>query len=639
MGIVFISPYPELSELAEQICREQGKSIMIYTAVLGEGLQLARRLEREEKAGVIVSRGATGALIRSAVNVPVIMVEITPFDVAETLYKARSTAKRVAFFDHFKRRGKYDFQKISAMLGMDIKLFYYRDEKELSVKMKEAALLGCEAVVASGVCIVKEAEAQGLKGIMINSSKEALQEAFARAEETLMIRKKDRQITERLKTILNHSYGGIIAVDNNGTITHFNPKAEEILDISAEEAVGRNISDFKEEKDLQSLYSAADPVLGDFQFIKDSKYIVSRIPLKLDTENFGTIITFQEVQKIQKLEAKIRQKLYSKGLLARYSFDDIIGKSPAITHAISRAKKYSKTEATVLITGESGTGKELFAHSIHRAGRRSEGPFVAINCAAIPENLLESELFGYEEGAFTGAKKGGNPGLFEAAHGGTLFLDEILELPLPLQARLLRVLQEKAVRRIGGKKVIPVDVRIISATNRDLRLAVKEGRFREDLFFRLNVLNLKIPPLRERISDIPLLVEKFLKRYAAKYKNHSVSPIGEGHMNRLKSYSWPGNVRELENFVEKYVILSMGEENSYELLEELLAEMQENDSRAFDAEMITVPLGTLKQMEAAIIAELAARGRMDKGELASRLGVSRTTIWKRLKESQPSAFR
>jgi transcriptional regulator with PAS, ATPase and Fis domain len=631
-SIALISPYPELSALARKISTEQKKDIGVYTAVLDEGLKLARLLEGEGKAGVFISRGATGALIRAAVTVPLVLVEITPYDVLDTLYRAKQITSKIAFFDYWHRQGKYDFERISAILDIEVHVYYYHSEEELTAQIEQAAADGCEVAVASGICIVNQAEAKGMKGVMINTSKEALQEALLRAEEVILIRKKDQRITERLKTILNHSYGGIIAVDNSAKITHFNPAAEEVLRIPANKVVGRLISDLKNERDLQLLYAAADPVLGDLQLIKDSKYIVSRVPLKLESENFGTVITFQEVQKIQSLEAKIRQKLYTRGLVAKYTFEDIIGMSPAMEQVVSKARKYSGTDATVLITGESGTGKELFAQSIHQASKRGKGPFVAINCAAIPENLLESELFGYEEGAFTGAKKGGNLGLFEVAHGGTLFLDEVLELTLPLQARLLRVLQEKAVRRVGGHRVIPVDVRIVSAANRNLLQAVKEGKFREDLYFRLNILNLNIPPLRDRAQDIPELTEFFLNQYAIKYKSEAIRPISQKYINRLKQYNWPGNVRELESFIEKYVILALGEETSFELIEELLTELQKNGLvQCSEKDCITIPIGTMKEMEAAIISELAT-GNLDKIELAKKLGVSRQTIWKKLKE-------
>jgi transcriptional regulator with PAS, ATPase and Fis domain len=633
--IVLISPYPELSNLARRLAKEQGRDVEVYTAVLDKGVALARKMEAEN-AAVIISRGATGALIRAAVNIPLVQIEITSFDILEALYKAKQVSSKVAFFDYWFRRINYDFEKIKAIIGLPgLMLYYYQSEEELAGQIEAAAAGGCEVVVASGVCIINQAREKGMGGVMIDSSREAMQEALVRAQEVVAIRKKDRQLTERLKTIIDHSYGGIIAVDDDGRISHFNPSAEEALRVPRELLLGKSVRDLQEQRDLQRLLGDGQPSRGDLLQIRDRKYIVSRVPLKLEAENFGTVVTFQEVSKIQNLEARIRQKLYDdKGFTASFSFADIVGASARMEAARNKAIKYSQTEATVLITGESGTGKELFAQSIHRNSRRSQGPFVAINCAAIPENLLESELFGYEEGAFTGARKGGSLGLFEIAHGGTIFLDEILELPFALQAHLLRVLQEKAIRRVGGQQVIPVDIRILAASNREMLQAVREGKFREDLYFRLNVLNLNIPPLRERPEDIQELLGFFLDRHRRRGKG-AVPPLSPSHEARLMAYSWPGNVRELESFVEKYVLLTAGEENTFQLTEELLSDLYMNDVEALPAgggRSVTIPVGTLQEMEENIIRLLARDDSLEKGELARQLGISRTTLWKKLKE-------
>lgn len=238
----------------------------------------------------------------------------------------------------------------------------------------------------------------------------------------------------------------------------------------------------------------------------------NRIPIVVDHQIRGVVATFQDIKQLQSTEQKIRLKLHEKGLVAKYSFGDIVGESRAIRNTIQIARSYASSQAAVLIHGETGTGKELFAQSIHTVSDRRDGPFVAINCAAVSNNLLESELFGYEAGAFTGASKNGREGLFELAHGGTIFLDEIGEIPRETQVELLRVLQEKEVRRVGGNRVIPVDVRIITATNKDLIQETMEGRFREDLYYRLNVLDLELPPLRERGDDVRILGLQHFRR-------------------------------------------------------------------------------------------------------------------------------
>lgn len=279
-----------------------------------------------------------------------------------------------------------------------------------------------------------------------------------------------------------------------------------------------------------------------------------RIPIKTGSQVTGVVATFQEVSQLQKFEQSIRQKLYDKGLTAKFQLHQIIGESPALRKAKDLARTYAATDSTVMITGASGTGKELFAQSIHNLSSRCNAPFVAVNCAALPENLLESELFGYEEGAFSGAKKGGKIGLVELAHLGTLFLDEIGEMPLSLQTRILRMIQEKEVMRLGGDKIIPVNVRILVATNQDLTQLVATRKFREDLYYRLNVLPLHLPPLRERPEDISWLVEHFIQEFAT--KRSIIKNISAEALEVLKEYPWFGNVRELANVVERLVLLS-----------------------------------------------------------------------------------
>lgn len=631
--IAMISPYPELSQLSKQISLKENLRMSVYTAVLEDGVKIAKDLQKKNFEAII-SRGPTGALIKAAVNIPVIFVEITAFDLMETLHQARQISEQIAFFDYIVHKGKYDFVKIREMLGLQsLRVYYYRSQEELDGQIENARLDGCGIVVASGICIVNMAQDKGIQGIMINSSGGAVREALARAQDVIAIRKHDLQITERLKTIINHAYGGIIAVDTSGCVTHYNTTAKDVLQITSHEIIGQSLRRLSGQSELKKLFADGAEVHEDIQRIGGREYLVSRVPLALESENFGMVITFQEVSRIQCLEAEIRKKLYADGLWAKYDFSDIIGNSPTIKKVVDKARKFAKTEATVLITGESGTGKELFAQSVHNNSLRAKGPFMAVNCAAIPETLLESELFGYEKGAYTGANKDGNPGLFEISHGGTLFLDEILGLTLPLQARLLRALQEKAVRRVGGHKVIPVDVRIIAAANRNIRLAVKEGTFREDLFYRLNVLTLNIPPLRERSQDIPLMIEYFLKKYIGS-EDGSACNLSRAEMQKLISHAWPGNVRELEHFVKKFVILTADEADRSFVTDELFGELFNHSAEAdqASADMIMIPVGTMKEMEETIIHTLSKRYPLDKGQLARKIGVSRTTLWKKLKE-------
>ena len=353
----------------------------------------------------------------------------------------------------------------------------------------------------------------------------------------------------------------------------------------------------------------------------------------------------------QKREEEERQRRISqaKGLVAHYSFQDLVG--PALRETIFTAERFSKVDATVLIWGESGTGKELFAQSIHTDSPRCHGPFVALNCASLPENLLESELFGYEEGAFTGAKKGGKTGLFELANGGTIFFDEIGKMSLNLQAGLLRVLQTKEVRRVGGGRLISIDVRVIAASNQNLQAEVEKGNFRDDLFYRLNVLNLYLLPLRSRRADIPFLIDSIIGRLEKKLGfRPEISPQ---FRKLLLAYNWPGNVRELENILERYAVLvGEGEQTLYYELIISFPELQSLEKEVLDdlttvgtevlfeehaniqekefIKSISVRPGTLAEMEGQLISILLEHYKGNKTMVAATLGISRTTLWKRL---------
>lgn len=366
-------------------------------------------------------------------------------------------------------------------------------------------------------------------------------------------------MNEFLKTVISSINDGIIVLDNRSVITHFNCVAAKILQCSPEEVVGRTA------REVSSLHPELQEVLGTPHGYEvqdkeisirgkrgSTRCFVSVKRIRCGPDHMvGTLITISKMDRVRKLVHHLV------GAHAQYTFDDIVSEDEEFKEALNLAKICATTSSKVLLQGESGTGKELIAQAIHNASLRRDGPFVAVNCAAVPRDLIESELFGYEEGAFTGARKGGKPGKFELAEGGTLFLDEVESMPLEMQAKLLRVIEDGQVVRVGGSEIIPVNVRIIAATNQDLATEVKNGNFREDLFYRLNVITINIPPLRKRRVDIPLLVEHFLKK-ASKRVGKSVAGIQREALDYLCDYPYPGNVRELENIVERALLVSEG---------------------------------------------------------------------------------
>lgn len=364
--------------------------------------------------------------------------------------------------------------------------------------------------------------------------------------------KSSNEIKNKLNIILDIIDDGVIVIDEDYKVIHYNRSIEKILGVYEDSIINMSI------KNVMFSNPPIDNVLKE-KYVEDfiikhdqtnKSLIITKRPIMADNRVYGYVLIIKDKSEIENLENKLRKQLIDRGYIAKYKFEDIVGVSQNIIECKDKAKKISEIEAPVIITGESGTGKELFAQAIHNNSKRKNKPFLGINCASLSADLLESELFGYEEGAFTGARKGGKKGLFELAHLGSLFLDEISELPMYMQAKLLRVLQEREVMRIGGMGIIPIDVRIIAATNRNLKKLVKEGKFRKDLYYRLNVLTLNLSPLRERKKDIPYLIKDIFKKIGIKNKK-----IDEGLREVLINHYWDGNIRELKNCVEYMVYL------------------------------------------------------------------------------------
>ena len=373
---------------------------------------------------------------------------------------------------------------------------------------------------------------------------------------------------EILETILETTYDGIVVVDKDGIITRFNKAYQSFLGIDEKDALGRPVEDVIENTRMHIVVKTGKPEIGETQKIQGHEMVVMRIPIYKKGEVVGAVgkVLFRDVKEIrsmvEKLDITTKELKYYKGEVlrlkgSRYNFENIVGSSEKMLQAKDLAKTAATGNSNVLVRGESGTGKELFAHAIHDSSLRRYGAFIRVNCAAIPAGLLESELFGYEGGAFTDAKKGGKPGKFELAQKGTLFLDEIGDMPLEMQAKLLRVLQEKEVERLGGDRVIRLDIRLIAATNRNLEELIRKERFRQDLYYRLNVLKIDIPPLREIREDMEMLCERMFQEVNEELGT-AVEVVDPEVIEILKAYDWPGNMRELKNVLERAVAVNMG---------------------------------------------------------------------------------
>jgi len=346
-----------------------------------------------------------------------------------------------------------------------------------------------------------------------------------------------------LKAMFEVTNDGIAALDVSGNIFFCNNKFAELIGYKNEQLISMNITELINDNNIVDIMMDQQQRNNEIVNVNNKELMLNKTLLYQGNYLKGHVISIQEIVHIQNLEKEVRKRLISKGFIAKYDFNDLIGKSPELQSKIKISKKIAQSDLTVLIQGEDGTGKEIFANAIHNASKRKNEPFVAVNMASLSENLVESELFGYEEGAFTGASKGGKAGFFEQADRGTIFIDEIGDASPKIQMSLLRVLQEKNIIRVGGTRVIPIDVRVIAATNKDLYELVKEGKFRKDLYYRLKVLHFRVPTLKERIEDVPLLADYFFR------KLNSNKRLSDEVIEIFKNYSWPGNVRELENLI------------------------------------------------------------------------------------------
>lgn len=625
--ICVISTHRSLTEKIQRIIDERQEDIDVYTATLGEAACLCRKLA-DEGAKVFISRGGNARYLQKMLSNTVVNISHNLSDYLEALERAKNVGGRVGVFSYEQKL--YDIDTVGKLMGIDIKQYIFSGLEEaryaVAEAQKDGMILGIGGIVTGRI-----AEELGIDYIVIDSSKTSIINAIESAKQLLQVQKEENRKAENYKiqmenyqAILDFSYSGIIAIDENCIITAFNPIAEKIIGIQAKKALGSNIRKVFAGTQLINVLKTGMPEHNQIMKINGRDIYTNRIPICIGGKVRGVVATFEDVKKIQEDEQEIRRKLHNKGLVAKYCFSDILGSSPEIKQAISIAKSYADRSSTVLIQGESGTGKELFAQSIHNLSNRRHKPFVAINCAALPKDLLESELFGYEDGTFTGARKGGKMGLFEVAHGGTIFLDEIAEIPLSLQAQLLRVLQEKEIRRLGSDNIIPVDVRIIAATNKNLEVEMKEKRFREDLFYRINVLKLDIPPLRERRGDIKEIGEYFLnKSYSGTYRNNT--ELWDNILDHLSLYPWYGNIRELENTLERLVVMTDRGIMDIGNFSRLISGMLD---------------GTALPIKNDIQGQLDDKGRIyhvlmkngwNRTAAAAELCISRSTLWRKMK--------
>ncbi len=438
--------------------------------------------------------------------------------------------------------------------------------------------------------------------------------------------------------LLDNPHESLVIVDADGIIRFMSKSYEKMSRTTQKEAVGRHITEVLPHTEVHRVLKTGKADIGKPMLLDGDHRLVSRIPFTKDGNVIGAVgkVVFWHTEKLDELNLRIKRlkgriEQYKEELRqiydSRYGFDHIIGKSEAITSVKAMALQAARTDSPILITGESGTGKELFAHAIHRSSSRRNMPFVRVNCSSIPAELFESELFGYEPGAFTGASKNGKIGKFELADHGTVFLDEIGDLPLHLQIKLMRVLQEKEIEKIGGRPK-KINFRIITATNRDLEALMRKGEFRLDLYYRMNVINIKLPPLAQIKEDIPLLAFHFLDQLKTEIPRN-IHSVSEAAMNALVRHKWPGNIRELKNVIERALIVCGDDEIDIDHLPPTIVQ-------ASDASIPKAAPSRLKDIlndaEKKAVRDALAYSNNNRSKAARSLGIHRTGLYQKMKK-------
>lgn len=604
LRVLIVVPYQELKyRLEETIGKSRIENDLVnITTTVGMDSEI---IQSGKDYQIIIARGVTGQNMQQVFpGARLIEIPITTEDIITALleYRKNFGTNEVALV--LNKGNSCNVEKLEEISGVPLRVYYISGTDEASMVIEDVCKNGLMHIIG-GFTICRICDQMGIETTPIYSTRVSIEQTVFSVYTLANELHNEKLKTDLLNVFLDNSKEAVLVFNSDGYISAMSHQTEQLLQLPYKRGIHikeilDGVSSWKEllyyrngEKTssgitINGLKCKCNPIVVGNQ-VTGGWMIIEQAKKNNGTGNY--------------LELKTQGK--NNGLCANFYFSDIVTQSDNMNMLISKARKYSKVDSNVLIIGETGTGKELFAQSIHNESVRANYPFVAVNCAEIPEHLLESELFGYVNGAFSGAVRGGKIGLFELANKGTIFLDEIGELPIALQAKLLRVLQEQEIRRLGDNKIIKIDVRVISATNINLREKVSKGQFRSDLFYRINVLNLLIPPLRERKEDIGILFQYFVQIHVEAMRINAPDILIEAQ-NKISKYSWLGNVRELKNFAERVVVLSNGGKIDLDLVNECV-EVDE-------------------------VEQINEVGKITKSELAKELGISRTTLWRRSKK-------
>jgi len=614
--------YQPVINIAQKAAREfSGVADFIFICALMEEA-LPQLQEVEGVAQIVLAGPSTRRMYADKLKIPIISFRPTFPDLITAIQEAQKIDKRIAIA--LSRDDKdFDLPLLSEVMGVSLSPLYCDNSKEYASACRSALQKGFKVIIG-GSFTVEAAQKIGLCGVLLYKGMDMIRTAILKALEICQVEEETTRRISQLNAVVNNFSEGLLLTDDKGRVILDNPPAQ--IRLGVKNLVGKNVAQLFGSGMARTALRMGQ---SSFNVLEAQKHVVNYIPVRSAETIHGLVCTLKRVDEVQDAEFSVRRRLHDRGFAAKYSLDDIAGCSRSLLQCKERAILFSRAPDPILITGESGTGKELFAHAIHSAGDRKNGPFVAINCATLPNDLLESELFGYEKGAFTGAQATGKKGLIELAHKGTLFLDEITTLSYPLQAKLLRLISEHEILKLGSDRIIPIDVRILAGTNEDIENCVRDRRFRQDLYYRLNVFRLHIPPLDERPEDIVPLFLNFVAKIDPAILKKINSRQTEIH-KALAGWSFKGNARELENIARRFCLLhrsKTGKKSIREIMQGCLG--IEKSPRAPEENL--QDLNTAKQhVEKQVLQDLMRKYRR-KSDVADALGVSPSTLWRKLK--------
>lgn len=610
-----------------KVLQQNALSYPVYE--IGEEEEFFSFLDRAVQQGteILITGDVYAGKLLNRLDLSVVTIRRSKIPFAEVIQNTLRFSDRTAIV--WRETDGPTIQRLCRGYENAVSYFPYQRQEELEAVLQKVDAEGFRTIIGAGV-VNPYAEKYGIRVENVPYDESDILSTVRLAEHNLRALEERQEHAEILNTIQDNIAEGIVALDRDGKIQRINRPASDILSIDPRTINGMSVQETALYcPEIQRLLQSFEAFYAKTLEINGKLFVLEGRPVFVHAIFKSAILTLTPVEKLQDTEQQVRRQLLKHHRTAAISFRNIVGESPALTDCIRTAQQYARVDSPILIYGQSGTGKEMFVQSIHNASQRKNGPFVVINCAALPENLIESELFGYEKGAFTGALSNGKQGLFIQGHQGTVFLDEVSEMPLSVQARFLRVLQEHEVMPVGSLKVIPVDIRVIAATNKDLKAMVEQKKFREDLYYRISVLTMRLPPLKERGDDIHLLIRHFL-RGKNRELGLQIQDAEPAALQYLASPPYPGNIRQLSNLVERAMVLCKG--SVLDLGAAVHAvRMSESITTGAEAEQQGYPArASMVSLQEKLIREALERNSWNQAKTAKELGISPSTLYRRM---------